>query len=267
MNIYRRSVPESVAALRAEGISAVLARVFAARGVSSATELDCSFSGLPSWTALRGIDNAVARLADAIVRGERMLIVADYDADGATACAVGMRGLTAMGGLVDYLVPNRFEFGYGLTPEIVALAAERQPALIITVDNGIASVEGVAAAHARGIDVLITDHHLPGDQLPETAWIVNPNQPGCEFPSKHLAGVAVMFYLLIALRATMRRLGHFTSTAPPNLNTLLDLVALGTVADVVRLDRVNRILVEQGLRRIRAGRMQPGVAALFAVTV
>jgi single-stranded-DNA-specific exonuclease len=264
MNIYRRSVPESVAALRAAGISNVLARVFAARGVSSAAELDCSFSGLPSWTALRGIDNAAARLADAIVRGERMLIVADYDADGATACAVGMRGLTAMGGLVDFLVPNRFEFGYGLTPEIVALAAERQPALIITVDNGIASVEGVAAAHARGIDVLITDHHLPGDQLPETAWIVNPNQPGCEFPSKNLAGVAVMFYLLIALRATMRRLGRFTSTAPPNLATLLDLVALGTVADVVRLDRVNRILVEQGLRRIRAGRMQPGVAALFA---
>src|SRR6202171_3824430 len=265
LNISRRSVPESVAELRAAGISEVLARIYAARGVCSAAELDCSFAGLPSWTALKGIDSAAARLTDAIVRGERMLIVADYDADRATACAVGMRGLTAMGGVVDYLVPNRFEFGYGLTPEIVALAAERQPALIITVDNGIVSVEGVAAAHARGIDVLITDHHLPGDQLPETSWIVHPNQPGCEFPSKHLAGVAVMFYLLIALRATMRRLGRFTSMAPPNLATLLDLVALGTVADVVRLDRVNRILVEQGLRRIRAGRMQPGVAALFAV--
>jgi single-stranded-DNA-specific exonuclease len=264
MNILRRSVPESVAELRAGGMSDVLARVYAARGIASAEELDCSFSGLPPWEALKGIESAAKRLTDAIVRGERMLIVADYDADGATACAVGIRGLTAMGGLVDFLVPNRFEFGYGLTPEIVALAAERNPALIITVDNGIASVEGVAAAHARGIDVLITDHHLPGDRLPETAWIVNPNQPGCEFPSKHLAGVGVMFYVLRALRATLRRLGHFGSAPEPNLATLLDLVALGTVADVVRLDRVNRILVEQGLRRIRAGRMQPGVAALFA---
>jgi single-stranded-DNA-specific exonuclease len=257
-------VPDSVAELRAAGLSGVFARIYAARGVCSTAELDCSFAGLPSWTALKGIDSAAARLTDAIVRGERMLIVADYDADGATACAVGMRGLTAMGGIVDFLVPNRFEFGYGLTPEIVALAAERQPALIITVDNGIASVEGVAAAHARGIDVVITDHHLPGDRLPETAWIVNPNQPGCDFPSRHLAGVGVMFYLLIALRATLRRLGHFAKVEAPNLATLLDLVALGTVADVVRLDRVNRILVEQGLRRIRAGRMQPGLAALFA---
>jgi single-stranded-DNA-specific exonuclease len=265
MNIFRRSVPESVAGLRASGLSAVLSRVYAARGVCSAAELDCSFSVLPSWTAFKGIDSAAARLTDAIARGERMLIVADYDADGATACAVGMRGLAAMGGVVDFLVPNRFEFGYGLTPEIVALAAERQPALIITVDNGIASVEGVAAAHARGIDVIITDHHLPGDRLPETAWIVNPNQPGCDFPSKNLAGVGVMFYLLIALRANLRRQGRFAEGAAPNLATLLDLVALGTVADVVRLDRVNRILVEQGLRRIRAGRMQPGVAALFAV--
>jgi single-stranded-DNA-specific exonuclease len=264
MNILRRSVPESVAELRAAGIPEVLARLYAARGVSSPEELDCSFAGLPPWTGMKGIESAAARLTDAIVRGERMLIVADYDADGATACAVGMRGLTAMGGLVDFLVPNRFEFGYGLTPEIVALAAERRPALIITVDNGIASVEGVAAAHARSIDVLITDHHLPGDRLPDTAWIVNPNQPGCDFPSKHLAGVGVMFYLLRALRATLRGLGHFANTREPNLAALLDLVALGTVADVVRLDRVNRILVEQGLRRIRAGRMQPGVAALFA---
>jgi len=264
VNISRRSVPDSVAELRAAGIPELLARIYAARGVSSAAELDCSLAGLPPWETMKGIDSAAARLTDAIVRGERMLIVADYDADGATACAVGIRGLTAMGGVVDYLVPNRFEFGYGLTPEIVALAAERQPALIITVDNGIGSVDGVAAAHARGIDVLITDHHLPGDRLPETAWIVNPNQPGCEFPSKHLAGVGVMFYLLRALRSNLRRLGRFKSVAEPNLATLLDLVALGTVADVVRLDRLNRILVEQGLRRIRAGRMQPGIAALFA---
>ena len=265
MNISRRVVPDSVAGLRAAGISEVLSRVYAARGVCSAADLDCSFSVLPSWTALKGIDGAAARLADAIARRERMLIVADYDADGATACAVGMRGLAAMGGVVDFLVPNRFEFGYGLTPEIVALAAGRKPGLIITVDNGIASVDGVAAARARGIDVLITDHHLPGERLPDTPWIVNPNQQGCDFPSKHLAGVGVMFYMLIALRATLRSQGRFAIDCAPNLATLLDLVALGTVADVVRLDRVNRILVEQGLRRIRAGRMQPGVAALFAV--
>src|SRR2546423_1000651 len=169
------------------------------------------------------------------------------------------------GGAVDFLVPSRFELGYGLTPEIVAIAAGREPGLIITVDNGIASVDGVAAARARGIDVLITDHHLPGDRLPDTDWIVNPNQPGCDFPSKNLARVAVMFYLLVALRATLRRLGRFATGAEPNLAALLDLVALGTVADVVRLDRVNRILVEQGLRRIRAGRVQPGVAGLLAV--
>jgi single-stranded-DNA-specific exonuclease len=265
MNISRRDVPVTVAELRAAGLSEVLARIYAARGVRSAAELDCGFSGLPPWAAMKGIESASARLTDAIVRGERMLIVADYDADGATACAVGVRGLTAMGGVVDFLVPNRFEFGYGLTPEIVALAAERQPALIITVDNGIGSVDGVAAAHSRGIDVLITDHHLPGERLPETAWIVNPNQPGCDFPSKHLAGVGVMFYVLRALRASLRQLGRFANAPEPNLAALLDLVALGTVADVVRLDRLNRVLVEQGLRRIRAGRMQPGLAALFAV--
>jgi single-stranded-DNA-specific exonuclease len=194
-----------------------------------------------------------------------MLIVADYDADGATACAVGVRGLRAMGARVDFLVPNRFEFGYGLTPEIVALAATRQPTLIITVDNGIASVEGVAAAHDQGIDVLITDHHLPGDALPMPAWIVNPNQPGCPFSSKHLAGVGVMFYVLIALRAELRARGHFAQRSEPNLASLLDLVALGTVADVVRLDHTNRILVANGLRRIRAGRMQPGIRALLTI--
>jgi single-stranded-DNA-specific exonuclease len=167
-----------------------------------------------------------------------------------------------MGARVDFLVPNRFEFGYGLTPEIVTLAATRQPALIITVDNGIASVDGVAAAHVRGIDVLITDHHLPGDALPRPAWIVNPNQPGCSFSSKHLAGVGVMFYVLTALRAELRARGHFAQRPEPNLASLLDLVALGTVADVVRLDHANRILVANGLRRMRAGRMQPGVRAL-----
>ena len=265
MEITRRNVPDAAATLGAAGIPPVMARVFAARGIASAAELDNDLGGLPPWQALKNIEPAVLRLAEAIERGERLLIVADYDADGATACAVGMRGLAAMGATVDFLVPNRFDFGYGLTPEIVALAAERRPHMIITVDNGVASVEGVATAHALGIDVLITDHHLPGDRLPEPAWIVNPNQPGCTFPSKHLAGVGVMFYVLCALRALLRERGHFAHRAEPHLASLLDLVALGTIADVVRLDHVNRILVDQGLRRIRANRMQPGVRALLAV--
>jgi len=264
LDIVVRPVPDSAQALIAAGCPDVLARLYAARGIVDARELDCSLSRLPDGSALKGIGGAVTRLAEAIARDERMLIVADYDADGATACAVGMRGLTAMGGRVDFLVPNRFEHGYGLTPEIVALAAQRSPALIITVDNGIASIDGVAAARAAGIEVLITDHHLPGAALPSPAWIVNPNQPGCEFPSKHLAGVGVMFYVLIALRAELRARGHFRGRDEPHLGALLDLVALGTVADVVRLDHANRILVDNGLRRIRSGRMQPGVRALLA---
>ena len=264
MDIVRRAIPEWAATLAAAGIAPVLARIYAARGVCSPAELDLDFAGLPSWDALKGIDAAAARLVRAIDRGERVLIVADYDADGATACAVGVLGLRAMGARVDFLVPNRFEFGYGLTPEIVALAAERQPGLIITVDNGIASVEGVAAARSRGIEVLITDHHLPGPELPATELIINPNQPGCAFPSRHLAGVGVMYYVLIALRAELRKRGDFLAKPEPNLAGLLDLVALGTVADVVKLDQTNRILVGQGLQRIRAGRMQPGVRALFA---
>jgi single-stranded-DNA-specific exonuclease len=272
VDLVRRLVPEAAAALAAAGIAPVLARVYAARGVCAVAELDLELTRLPTWTTLKGIDTATARRgppaparrARAIDAGERLLIVADYDADGATACATGVRGLRAMGAQVDFLVPNRFEFGYGLTPEIVALAAQRAPALIITVDNGIASVDGVAAAQARGIDVLITDHHLPGSQLPTTPWIVNPNQPGCSFPCKHLAGVGVMFYVLTALRALLRTQGRFAGRDEPNLATLLDLVALGTVADVVQLDHTNRILVGQGLQRIRAGRMQPGLRALFA---
>jgi len=265
MEITSRNVPEAAATLGAAGISPVMARIFASRGIASTAELDNDLAGLPPWQTLKGITAASERLAFAIERGERLLIVADYDADGATACAVAMRGLAAMGATVEFLVPNRFEFGYGLTPEIVALAAARRPNMIITVDNGIASVEGVAAARALGIDVLITDHHLPGEQMPETEWIVNPNQPGCAFPSKHLAGVGVMFYVLCALRALLRERGHFANRAEPRLAALLDLVALGTVADVVRLDHANRILVDQGLRRIRADRMQPGVRALLGV--
>ena len=191
--------------------------------------------------------------------------MADYDADGATACAVGMRALGAMGAQVDFIVPNRFEFGYGLTPEIVALAATRNPDIIITVDNGIASVDGVAEANRRGIQVLVTDHHLPGQCLPDAAVIVNPNQVGDNFASKHLAGVGVIFYTMTALRATLRARNHFQGKFEPNLADLLDLVALGTVADVVRLDHNNRVLIEQGLARIRAGRMSPGIRALLQV--
>jgi single-stranded-DNA-specific exonuclease len=211
-----------------------------------------------------GADRAAVRLADAIERNERIIIVADYDADGATACAIGLRALRAMGADVRFLVPNRFEHGYGLTPEIVAIAHGMGARLVVTVDNGIASVDGVAAAAGLGVDVLVTDHHLPGERLPSPALIVDPNQPGCGFPSKHIAGVGVMFYLLAATRALLRERGRDDAQLP-NLASLLDLVALGTVADVVRLDRTNRILVDQGLRRIRAGRAHAGVAALFAV--
>jgi single-stranded-DNA-specific exonuclease len=263
--IVRRPIPDSAQALVAAGMPAVLARIYAARGITAMTELDHGFAALPAPDRMKGIDAAAERLVRAIRTREKIVIVADYDADGATACAVGLRGLRAMGADIDFIVPNRFEFGYGLTPEIVALAAGMEPRLLVTVDNGIASVEGVAAATERGIDVLITDHHLPGATLPSPAIIVNPNQPGCGFPSKHIAGVGVMFYVLLATRAHLRAKGAFAGRDEPNLAALVDLVALGTVADVVRLDQVNRVFVEQGLARIRAGRAQPGVLALFAV--
>jgi single-stranded-DNA-specific exonuclease len=265
MEIVRRSVPESVAVLAAGGVHPVLARVFAARGIETAADLDADLASLPPFSLLKGVEAAAARLSAAIDTRERIIVVADYDADGATACAVAVRGLSAMGADVGFLVPNRFEHGYGLTPEIVAEAARRAPRLLVTVDNGIASHDGVAAAARLGIDVLVTDHHLPAATLPAPALIVNPNQPGCTFPSKHLAGVGVMFYVLLATRALLRAQGRFVTQPQPNLAALLDLVALGTVADVVRLDRLNRALVAQGLARIRAGRAQPGVAALFTV--
>ncbi|HZF19722.1 MAG TPA: single-stranded-DNA-specific exonuclease RecJ [Burkholderiales bacterium] len=248
-----------------EGLHPVLARVCAARGIHRRGELDDSLSGLIPPSALLNAERAGSLLADAIAAGRRLLIVADYDCDGATACAVGVRALSAFGANVGYLVPNRFEHGYGLTPEIVALASQSKPDLIVTVDNGIASVDGVEAARAAGIEVLITDHHLPGAELPRAAAIVNPNQPGCGFPSKSLAGVGVMFYVMLALRAELRKRGAFSAKGEPNLGDLLDLVALGTVADVVPLDFNNRVLVTQGLKRIRAGRMQEGVRALLAV--
>ncbi|MEP7063464.1 MAG: single-stranded-DNA-specific exonuclease RecJ [Betaproteobacteria bacterium] len=265
--IVRRAPGAHADALAGAGVGRVLARVFAARGVQSVAELDTSFDALPHPSQMMGAARAAERLCAAIAHGERIVIVADYDADGATACAIGVRGLRAMGAKVDFVVPNRFEYGYGLTPEIVELAARLDPRLIVTVDNGIASIDGVGAAAARGIDVLITDHHLPGPALPSPAIIVNPNQPGCTFPTRNLAGVGVMFYVLLATRACLRE--HTPAAMQkrplPNLASLLDLVALGTVADVVPLDAVNRALVAQGLRRIRGGAAHPGVAALFAV--
>lgn len=265
MNIVRRDPGEAAAALEAAGIAPVLARLYAARGVTTPSLADLRLTMLPDFTALLNVDRAARRLAEAIERHQRILIVADYDVDGATACAIGVRGLRLLGGVVDFLVPNRFEFGYGLTPEIVTVAAAKQPDLLVTVDNGIASVEGVAAAASRGIDVIVTDHHLPGPQLPAPAIIVDPNQHGCRFASKNVAGVGVMFYVLCALRAQLRATGALPAKGGPSLAPLLDLVALGTVADVVPLDHVNRILVRQGLDRMRAGHASAGLAALFEV--
>lgn len=265
--VTREYCPIATARLQDAGIDPLLARIYAARGVRELTEIQYPLTALLPTDRLLNADAMATILADAIAAGKRLLIVADYDADGATACAVGLRGLRMLGAQVDYLVPNRFEYGYGLTPEIVRLGAERAaPAVIITVDNGIASVDGVAEALRLGIEVLVTDHHLPGSELPAARCIVNPNQAGCAFPSKHLAGVGVMFYVLAALRAELRRRGAFGARAEPNLADLLDLVALGTVADVVALDSNNRILVHHGLRRIRAGRMHAGIRALYHAT-
>ena len=264
--ILEREVPAAAhEKLCASGLHPVLARIYASRGVLEISQLDTSLAGLLPFSALLNCVTMAGLLADAISARKRLLIVADYDADGATACAVAMSGLQSFGAIVEYLVPNRFEYGYGLSPEIVRLSAQRKPDFLITVDNGIASVEGVEEAGKLGIQVLITDHHLPGARVPAAACIVNPNQQGCSFPSKHLAGVGVMFYVLIALRTELRQRGWFNANKEPNLAELLDLVALGTVADVVRLDDNNRILVDQGLRRIRAGRARPGINALFRI--
>jgi len=289
--VTREAPPAAVKLLLDEGVHPLLARIFAARGVVSPRELAADFQHLVEPGTMLNLSAMAQRLADLIAARKKLLIVADYDADGATACAVGMRALRAFGADVGYLVPNRFEYGYGLSPEIVRLAhAQIRPDVLITVDNGIASIEGVAEANRLGMAVLITDHHLPGDRLPDAACIINPNQPGCTFPSKHLAGVGVMFYLMLALRAELRTRGALgqrrmadrgsrmdgedsslvtrhssPGDGEPNLADLLPLVALGTVADVVALDQNNRILVQQGLARMRAGRMQPGMAALFKV--
>ena len=265
-SIITRPVPTRAALmLEQAGVHPLLARLYAARGIRSADELDHRLNALLPPSALTHADAAARLLADAIASRRRILIVADYDCDGATACAVGLRALRQLGASVDYLVPNRFATGYGLSPEVVRLALPFRPDLIVTVDNGIASVDGVAEARRHGIATLITDHHLPGPELPAADIIVNPNQAGCNFPSKAMAGVGVMFYVMLALRAELRRRGAFSADNEPNFAELLDLVALGTVADVVPLDRNNRVLVAQGLARIRSGRVQPGLRALLAI--
>jgi single-stranded-DNA-specific exonuclease len=244
----------------------VLARVYAARGVTDAAELDRSLARMLAPHDLNDVARASARVAAAVMQGESILVVGDFDADGATSVALSVSLLQALGASrVDFLVPNRFEFGYGLSPEIVALAARRKPDLLVTVDNGVSSLAGVAAANAAGIDVIVTDHHLPGRELPAAYAIVNPNLPGSTFPSGNLAGVGVVYYLLGLVRAELRQAGWFVNRGEPNLADWLDLVALGTVADVVPLDRNNRILVYQGVQRMRAGRCRPGIQALAEV--
>ncbi len=261
----------TVDALVSAGANPLLARLYAARGVEHSNELETTLTHIIPPEQLTNNTQMAALLADAMIANKKILVIGDYDADGATATAVAVKGLRLFSQVlnsdsqIDFLVPNRFEYGYGLTPEIVALANTLKPDVLVTVDNGIASYDGVLAANQLGMQVLITDHHLPGDATPQAACIVNPNQHGCDFKSKHLAGVGVMFYVLLALRAELRRRGVFENQPEPNLTILLDLVALGTVADLVKLDANNRILVEQGLRRIRAGACAAGITALLQV--
>jgi single-stranded-DNA-specific exonuclease len=271
MQIKQRQFNQAIVdTLITQGTNPLLARLYAARGLVQASEIETSLTKIIPPEQLTNASEMAKLLADAIAANKKLLVIGDYDADGATATAVAVKGLRSMNANVDFLVPNRFEYGYGLTPEIVALASTLKPDILITVDNGIASVDGVAAANLLGLQVLITDHHLPADTTPAAACIVNPNQHGCTFASKNLAGVGVMFYVLLALRAELRVRGAFqiksgAEKSEPNLTELLDLVALGTVADLVKLDANNRILVEQGLRRIRAGVGCAGISALLKI--
>jgi single-stranded-DNA-specific exonuclease len=263
--IPRDMPPRSIWALEQAGVHPLLARLYAARGIQDAATLDASLAQLLPPTGLKGIEAAAVLLADAMAADKKLCIVADYDCDGATACAVALRGLRLLGAKhVSYIVPDRVVDGYGLTPPIAERVKASGADVLITVDNGIASVEGVATARKLGLQVLVTDHHLPAAVLPEADAIVNPNQPGCSFESKALAGVGVMFYVLLVLRAELRKRGVFTAEQQPKLDTLLPLVALGTVADVVKLDANNRRLVAQGLARVRKGQMPAGMTALFA---
>jgi len=262
--IKRRSPMD--ATLLATRLHPVLARLFAARNIKSMDQLEYSLKNILPFHGLKGIDRAVSRLVVALEHQHKVIIVGDFDADGATSTALGIQSLALLGYKnIGYLVPNRFKFGYGLTPEIVDVASQQKPDLIITVDNGISSIDGVVAANQLGIDVIITDHHLAGKTIPDAIAIVNPNQPGCEFASKNLPGVGVIFYVMLALRAGLRELGWFkkNNIAEPNFSVLLDLLALGIVADVVPLDYNNRILVSQGMARIRAGKTRPGIKALL----
>ncbi len=276
MKIITRDVPPRAAwALEQAGLHPLLARLFAARGITTKEQLDDALALLIPPAQMLNATTAAKQLADAMAAGQRLCIVADYDCDGATACAVGVRGLKLLGATmgwdkVEYLVPDRVTDGYGLTPSIAQRVKQRGADWLVTVDNGIASVAGVRAAREAGLNVLVTDHHLPAVidgavTLPTDCTIVNPNQPGCGFESKSIAGVGVMFYVLLALRAELRERGVFDAKTQPKIDTLLPLVALGTVADVVKLDANNRRLVAQGLKRVRAGAMPPGMAALFAV--
>ena len=265
--IIRRAPSDADLARLPDSLHPVLRRVYAGRGIDDPAHLDHSLARLLPFTLLGSAERGAQLLEEEARNGGRVLVVGDFDADGATGAALTVRALRWMGFTADYLVPDRFRFGYGLTPEIVAVAAEREPTLIVTVDNGIASIDGVAEARRRGIRVLVTDHHLPGGELPEAEVLINPNLHGDPFPSKHLAGVGVAFYLMAALRARLRESGWFAERGIPevNLGRLLDLVALGTVADVVPLDHNNRVLVEQGLARIRSHHCSPGIAALLQV--
>jgi single-stranded-DNA-specific exonuclease len=267
MKIVTRDIPPRAAwALEQAGVHPLLARLYAARGVTGKEELDDALARLLPPATMKGALEAAVLLADAMAQDRKLCIVADYDCDGATACAVGIRGLRMLGAKhVSYLVPDRVVDGYGLTPPIARRVKDSGADLLITVDNGIASVDGVRTANELGLQVLVTDHHLPGPALPDAQVIVNPNQPGCNFESKSIAGVGVMFYVLLALRAELRQRGVFTAETQPKLDALLPIVALGTVADVVRLDPNNRRLVAQGLKRVRAGALPPGMSALFDV--
>lgn len=268
MQLIEREVPPRQAwALEQSGMHPLLARLYAARGIEDAAALDASLAQLLPPSGLKGIDAAAELLTQAIAQQQSICVVADYDCDGATACAVAVRGLRMLGAKrVSFIVPDRVVDGYGLTPAISRRVHQSGADLLITVDNGIASVEGVALARELGLRVLVTDHHLPAQQLPQANAIVNPNQPGCSFESKSMAGVGVMFYVLLALRASLRTQGIFDATTQPKLDVLLPLVALGTVADVVKLDANNRRLVAQGLQRIRRGQMPVGIAALLSVS-
>ncbi|HIG41744.1 MAG: single-stranded-DNA-specific exonuclease RecJ [bacterium] len=260
--LRRREVKGSVA-----GISPLLSRLYVGRGVVNADEVEHSIKNLLRPDSLKGLSKATSLLVESVQNQLRILIIGDFDADGATSSVLMVHGLRSMGAdHVDYLVPNRFEYGYGLTPEIVEVARRKTPDVIVTVDNGISSIEGVEFAKSHGIRVLITDHHLPAKELPDADAILNPNQGGCEFPSKNLAGVGVAFYLLSAVRAMLRTVGWFENHNEPNLADYLDLVALGTIADVVPMDYNNRVMVQEGIRRIRAGRLRPGLGELLALS-